>query len=734
MGVTRRAFLIGGASVLGGGVFALRWLHSRAGDAAERQTARDNAGGFSGWLRIDADDTITVFVPHIDFGQGSQTALALMLVDELDGDWSRVRVEHAPADSAFANTALAKGFVSGSFPIPVALTGTADAAFSLVARQIHLQTTGGSTAVRMTGQFGMRVIGAAAREALLATAAARWNVPVRELSAAKSVITHGSSRRTVRYGELASEAGARALAAAPTLKARAAFTLIGTSPPRLDIPPKVTGAAQYGIDLALPNMRVATIQAAPVHGGTLTSVDPAPAMAVRGVEKVITLPNAVAVVASGYWPALQGLRALRPVFTDGGHGAVSTASIFAAHDAARATGTPAKTIAEGDVEAAFASAGAAVHQAAYRVPFLQQAQMEPLALVAQHVNGRLELWGGLQDPIAARYIAAKEAGLDVEQVTFHPMIMGGGFGRRFPMYCSIIGQTVQLAMQLPYPVKLIWSREEDVMQGAYRPQVSTVMKGLVRNGRIVAWQHAYAQGRDAGAEARPIYDIPAISVQQYEHATHLTYGFWRSVDASQHGFFNESFVDELAHTAGQDPYQFRRANLTPGSRQLRVLDDAATRAGWGQPLPAGVGRGIAIVESFGTIVAHVIEASARADGRPVVHRVTTSVDCGLVVDPRNATAQIEGAIIMGLSAAIGEAITVERGAVVQRNFTQYPILQMAGAPATIAVRFLDCDAPVGGLGEPGLPPVAPALANALFAATGTRMRQLPIISALTPRA
>jgi isoquinoline 1-oxidoreductase subunit beta len=727
MRVTRRAFLLGGASVLGGGVFALRWLHSRAADAAERLTTGAGEGSFAGWLKIGADDTITVYSPHIDFGQGTHTALAQMLADELDADWSRVRVEQAPAESAFANTALGKGFTIGDFPIPAALTGTVDAAFSMVARRIHLQTTGGSTAIRFTGQYGMRVIGAAARQALLTTAAARLGVPAGELVAAKSIITHTPTGKTLRYGELAADAGARAMSAAPTLKTREQFTLIGKAIDRFDIPGKVDGSAKYGIDLKLPDMRVATIHASPVHGGTLTSVDPAPAMAVEGVERVIRLPNAVAVVGRGYWPALQGLRALRPVFADGGAATVTTASIFAAQDAARATKKPAHTIDVGNVDRALAEPGVQLIEARYQVPFLQQAQMEPLALTAHLQNGTLHLWGGLQDPIAARFIAAEAAGLDPDNVVFHTTIMGGGFGRRFPAACTIIGQVVAIAMQVPYPVKLIWSREEDVAQGSYRPQVSAVLRAAVSSSKqVTAWQSAYVQGGDAGGEARTPYLFPNLSLQHFSHASHVITGPWRSVDASQHGFFNESFVDEVAHAAGIDPYQFRRRHLANGSPHQKVLDEAALRAGWNTPLSVGRGRGIAIVESFGTIVAEVVEASLGDNGKPIVHRVTAVVDCGTVVDPRNAEAQVQGAILMGLSAAIGEAITIENGAVVQRNFHQYPILGMAATPPVIAVHFLTSDRPIGGLGEPGLPPAAPALANALFAATGRRIRELPI--------
>jgi isoquinoline 1-oxidoreductase beta subunit len=480
------------------------------------------------------------------------------------------------------------------------------------------------------------------------------------------------------------------------------------------------------MDFAIPDMRVATIQAAPVRGGKLTSVDTAIALAIKGVEKVIKLDDAVAVVAKGYWPAISGLRALAPSFSDGGHAGISTASIFKAHDALIAKGEADGEAGEGDVQAGL---GDKPIEAKYQVPFLHHAMMEPFALTAQFKDGKLDIWGGMQDPLATKMMAVEVSGLDADNVTFHPMIIGGSFGRRLPMYMEIVRQVTQLAMQLPYPVKLIWSREEEVAQGAYRPQSSAVLTAsLTEKKRIAAYRNDYAQPESAEDETVFPYTLPAVSRRHFAHVSNQNTGAWRSVNSTQQGFYNESFMDELAHAAGEDPVIFRRNHLKADSRHLRVLDEVAARSGWNTPLPAGRGRGVALVESFKTIVAHVVEASVGEDGVPKLHKVTTVVDAGSIVNPDAAMAQIEGGTIMGLSSAIGEAITLEKGKVQQSNLNDYLLLTMAQSPLVQDIHFLNSGAPMGGIGEPGVPPAAPALANALFAATGKRIRNLPIMT------
>jgi isoquinoline 1-oxidoreductase subunit beta len=717
-GVKRRAFLIGGVAMAGAGMFGVWFTDRGQRNTAVSLTTKDGEGSFLGWVKIAADDVVTIYSPHIDFGQGSQTALAQMVANELDADWAKIRVENAPADPAFANVALARAFVGEMSGRPGVIDAMPASLMSMITRSQNVQTTGGSSAVRFTGQKGMRTVGAAAREAIVAEAAARLNVPTSELTTANGVVSHTKSGKTLRYGELAEAAAKRSLATEPKLKERAAYTFIGKDTARLDIPSKVDGSAVYGIDMTLPDMRVATIIMAPVRGGKLEAVDPKPALAVAGVEKVINLESAVVVVAKGYWQALKGAKALTPKFSDGGHGALTTASIYAEQDKLNNAG-----------ESLVAPAGGKLVTAGYKAPFLHQAMMEPFAMVGHANDGRLDVWGGLQDPLAARMMLADAAGLSADNVMFHPMIMGGGFGRRFPPYSQIVEQIAKVATQLPYPVKLIWSREQDVSQGAYRPQVAARLQAtLGTDGKIAAWWSDYAQFDDAAKEGDVPYEIADKKHRHHKYISNQVNAFWRSVNASQHGYFNEAFMDEMAAAAGKDPFAFRQAHL-PAGRHRTVLETVAQRAGWGTPLSPGTGRGIALVESFGTIVAHVVEASMGKDGRPKVGKVWAVVDCGTTVNPRNARAQIEGGIIMGLSSAIGEQITIDKGAVTQTNFDTYPVMHMAETPTAIDVHFIESGATMGGIGEPGLPPATPALVNALASVTGKRVRQLPIVSA-----
>jgi isoquinoline 1-oxidoreductase subunit beta len=725
-GVKRRAFLIGGAALVGAGAFGTYFLDRSAFSRAKELTSTGKEGSFLTWLTIGEDDTVTLYSPHTDIGQGSGTGLAQMLAEELDADWNEVKLVSAPAEKPFANVGLGRGFLAEMSGQPGLIEGMPTAILSMIARSMNLQVTGGSSALRFTGQQTMQKVGAAARLALMETAASRLSVPMSELTTANSKVIHAKSGKALRFGELAIEAAGRSLNSNPTLKDSKNYTLIGKPIARIDIPAKVNGTAQYGMDFSLPNMRTATVTAAPVRGGKLISLDPAPAMAVKGVEKVIKLDDAVIVVAKGYWAALTGLRALSPKFSDGGHGALSTASIFAAHDALIKTGKADGEDGAGDPASVLAQAGTTLVGAKYQLPFLHHAMMEPFALTAHFENGKLNLWGGMQDPLATKMAAVEVSGLSAENVTFHPMAIGGSFGRRLPQYMEIVGQVTRVAMQLAYPVKIIWAREEEVSQGAYRPQSSAQLKGAIgKDGKIAAWQNDYAQPESAESETSFIYDLPVVARRHFAHVSNQTVGAWRSVNSTQQGFYNESFIDELAHNAGADPVAFRAKHLRAGSRHLAVLNEVAKRSAWGTPLPAGVGRGVAIVESFKTIVAHVVEASLKEDGTPKVHRVFTVVDCGTTVNPQAATAQIEGGTIMGLSSAIGEAITLEKGAVQQSNFGDYPILKLADTPVH-DIHFIESGAFMGGIGEPGVPPAAPALANALFAATGKRIRNLPI--------
>lgn len=726
-GVKRRIFLMGSALVVGGGLFGVWFTDSSAKAKAKSLTVGEGEHGFQTWMKIAEDDSVTLYSPHIDFGQGSQTALGQMLADELDAAWDKVKIEQAPADLAFANVALAKGFLPSM--AGETLAGLLpDAVIGIMARSMPLMITGGSSAIRFTGELAMRKTGAAVRMALIEEAADQLGVPASELTAADSKVTHAKSGKSLRYGELAAGAAARSLSGDPVLKTRDQWKLIGKPIVRRDIPAKVDGSAVYGIDFSLPEMRVATIAAAPVRGGKLESVDDAPALAVKGVEKVVKLPDAVIVIAKGYWQAQKGLAALAPKFSDGGHAAVSTPAIYGAQAKLIAGGKADNEGGAGDVDAAFGAAGAKLVEAEYRVPFLHHAMMEPFALTGHFKDGTLHLWGGMQDPLTTRTKAAKAAGIDVDNVVFTPMIMGGGFGRRFPDLVEIIEQVAVLAKQVPYPVKLIWSREEEVRHGTYRPQSLAKLKGSLKDGKIAGLRIDYAQSGNAEGEVPFIYNLPATSRRHFAYQSNQIDGPWRSVNATQLGFYTESFMDELAAAAGEDPYQFRRKYLPEGSRHLAVLDMVAKRAGWGSPLPEGVGRGIAIVESFGTVVAEVVEAGVKEDGSPKVLKAWAVVDCGTTVNPLNAESQIMGGMIMGLSSAIGEKVTLDKGAVVESNFADYPILKLADAPPAVDVHFIESGAKTGGIGEPGLPPASPALANALAAATGKRIRNLPMLT------
>jgi len=728
----RRTFILGGTAVAAGGlVLGYRAWSSGFEAQAARLTAGDGGRLIAGWVRIGADDAVTVYVPHVDMGQGTHTALAMMLAEELDADWSKVRAERAPGEKAFANRFLAQGWVLQGLELPRFLDTPVQTGFTAAARFINLQITGGSTAVRFTGQGGMRIVGAAARLMLIEAAARRWGVDAGELATRDGIVTHAKSGRAARYGELAAEAAGLSVPASPPLKPRAAYRLIGTSVPRFDIPAKVTGAPLYASDIRLPGMRYAAVMAPPVHGGRLVSVDPAPARAVKGVEQVVSYDDGIGVIAGSWWQARKALAALKPVFSDGGGGAASSAGLSAEHERAL-SGAEGKTVhSDGDADATLKQTGLRVLEATYHVPFLHHAAMEPMNATAQVKDGRLTVWSGEQDALGAKMKLVALSGLAAENVTLHALPVGGSFGRRVAAGGRHLDQVLRLARAAaPHPVQMIWSREEDFTQGSYRPQVaSRIRAALAADGKPIAWSQAFIETPGINEAFRLPYRIPNQSIRAVPVPTHVTQGSWRSVAHTQHGFYTETFIDELAQAAGRDPFEYRRDLLPPGSRHVKVLETAAGKAGWGKPLPAGRGRGIALVESFGTVVAQVVEASMEG-GAPKVHRVVAAVDCGDVCHPDTATQQVEGAIVMGLGAAIAERITIENGAVRQTNFPDYAIATMASTPPAIEVHFLRSDGPWGGLGEPGMPPVAPALANALFAATGKRARSLPLMQAV----
>jgi isoquinoline 1-oxidoreductase beta subunit len=716
---TRRAF-IGAGTVAGGGlvlgvggvVFApnrLKYLP---------EGAEPGDGHLTTWIKITPDNRTTVLIPHCEMGQGALTGLGMLLAEELDADWSLVDVRQAPAEDVYANGYIIHAFLEEmGFATPGWLSRALDFGAFKMADIFGIMTTGGSTSTRGTGAFGMRLAGASARAMLLEAGAQRFGVPVEELSAGASRVTHASSGRSATYGELVGVAGTLGLPRRPRLKSREEYRLVGTSQPRADIPGKVVGEAQYGMDVVVPDMLYAAIMRAPIPGGQLTRVDQAPALAVAGVRQVVTLADAVAVVADGYWQAQQGLNALAPEFTDAGVGSVDSDAIFGMH----ASALDAEPI-EATLE------GARAVTAEYRVPYLAHATMEPMCATARVADGRCEVWAGTQDPLNTRGAAARAAGLDAENVTIHNQQLGGGFGRRLPGTYDYVEQAVQVAAALsPRAVKLIWSREEDMRHGYYRPCVLARFRGtLDARGRPLLWASRFTGSRfgDVGA-ATPRYAVEEADVRAVAPPAHLRTGAWRSVASSQHGFFVESFVDELANAAGRDPFEYRRDLLEHEPRHRAVLERAAEMASWGTAPPAGRARGIAIVESFGSIVAQVAEVGVDSNLGIRVYRVDAAVDCGLVVNPQQAEAQVQGGVIFGLSAALYHEITVRDGAVVQRNFPEYDMVRLANAPE-VNVSFVDSGAAIGGLGEPGVPPIAPAVANALFALTGRRQRTLPL--------
>ena len=709
---TRRAF-IGAGTVAGGGLVLgvvgaaiAPSRHSVVSDDA------DEKGELNTWITVTPDNLVTVLVPHCEMGQGSQTALAMMAAEEMDADWSLVRISEAPALDAYANAYLVHALAGGSIPGP--LVRAFDYGTYRLVRWYGLQPTGGSTAVRGTGHYGMSVAGAAARAMLIDAAAARFGVRAAECQAQASRVHHAASGKSASFGELAAAAAKLPVPSRPALKNPDTYTIRRTARLRPDIRGKVDGSAVYGVDFTLPGMLYAAVTIAPVQGGKLVSVDASPAQTWPGVKRIIKLEEAVVVVADSYWRARRALDALDPKFDDAGHGGVSSESIFAAFD--RALGAPPE----------MPAGAASTITADYRVPFLAHATMEPMACTARVEGERAEVWAGVQDPLNARSTAAKAIGLDPAQVRFTNLALGGGFGRRLPFYLDFIdlGARIGKAMS-PAPVKMIWSRETDMQHGYYRPAGMARWAGaLDGNGTPTAVTCHYAGGGDGEATFLP-YAIAGKGSAARDAKHPIRLGAWRSVLNSQHGFFKESFIDELAHAAKKDPYRFRRDLLNDAPRFAAVLDRVAAMSGWTTPLPEGEGRGIALVESFGTIVGEVAHVSVSRDGQLKVKQVYAAVDCGDVVNTDTAAAQVEGGIVFGLSAAMAGEITIAKGAVVESNFHDYRMIYLADAPL-IAVEFIRSSAHLGGLGEPGVPPIAPAVTNAIFAATGLRVRALPI--------
>lgn len=703
-GLTRRQFLksvsVGGAAL----VIAVQWPRELLAAGGEAAAVGAGAPEFapSVFLRIDAGGAVTVTVARSELGQGARTVVPMLVAEELEADWSLVRVEPAVAHP----------------------------------ERYGPMTTGGSSTVR-GGWDPLRKAGAAAREMLRQAAAERWGVALGECRAEKGAVVHGPSGRTLPYGELVGEASRLPVPQDPPLKERRDWRVIGTSPARLDTPEKVRGAAKFGIDQERPGMLVAAVDRCPVFGGKARAWDAAAALAVPGVRAVQAISTGVAVLADSTWAAWRGREALRTAWDEGPHAALSSETIRAQLDAAAATGG--KLVRQdGDADAALGAAARRL-EADYEVPFLAHAALEPMNCLADVRADLAEVWAPSQAPQWAQQAVAGVTGLPLDKVAIHTTLSGGAFGRR--LMFDFAAEAAELSQAAKAPVKVVWTREQDMARDYYRPvSLHRMTAGLDAAGRLTAWRHLVVAPSivaqnfpDAPADEEPDavdgaigwpYDVPNVQVAYARVDTPVPIGWWRSVYNTQTAFANECFLDEIAAAAGVDPLELRRSLLPAGGRHRAVLERAAEAAGWGSPAPAGRARGLAVHESFGSICAQVAEVSV-ARGEVRAHRFVCALDCGVAVHPDQIAAQVEGCVALALSAALHGEITLENGRVRQRNYDDCPIVTLDVMPE-VEVHLIAQQPRPGGVGEPPLPPVFPALCNAVFAATGQRVRRLPI--------
>ena len=657
------------------------------------------------WLRIDPSGTVTVTVAKSEMGQGVLTSLPMIVAEELDADWSHMRYEQAIADDKYGSMG-----------------------------------TGGSRSVR-GGWQTLREAGAAARMMLVAAAARQWEVDSSACTTESGVVHHRASGRSVSYGEIAGKASGMTLPAKVALKDPKDFRIIGRRTQKLDTPVKVDGSGKFGIDVRLPGMLYATVVHSPVFGAAVKSFNPAKAKAIPGVKEVVKIETGVAVIARSTWEAFQGRDALEIIWDEGDGALASSATI--ARSLLEASTRPG-VVAEktGDPAAALASAAVKI-EAAYDAPFVPHATMEPMNCTAAVRKDSCEIWAPTQVPQGAQHEAASVLGIPVSSVTVHTTLLGGGFGRR--LQSDFVRDAVLCSKAAGAPVKMTWTREEDMQHDFYRPVSRHILAGGVdASGKAIVLTHkvvapsmgdqrqpgSLKDGLDRGAvegAVKSVYGIPNFLVEYVLARTPVPIGAWRSVFPSQTVFALECFIDELAAAAGKDPLAFRLALTENTPRAHGVLELAAEKSGWGQPVPEGVFRGIACGPPafFGSYVAHVAEVSLTAGKKVRLRRIVTAVDCGTAVNPESIEAQMEGAIVYGLSAAMKEEITIERGRVVQGNFDDYPLLTIDEMPK-VEIHIVKSTEPPDGIGEPGLPPIAPAVANAVSAATGKRIRSLPI--------
>jgi isoquinoline 1-oxidoreductase beta subunit len=711
--VGRREFLKTTAAITGG--LCIAAYVPELGPGA-RELAAAGAGVFApnAFVRIAPDDTVTVIVNHSEMGQGIYTSLPMLLNEELEADWSKIKVEAAPVDAAYNHTVFG------------------------------VQMTGGSTTTPSEWER-FRKMGAMARLLLVDAAAQKWNVSAASCHVAKGVVIHTASGKKATYGSLADPASQLKPPQNIPLKDPKQFTLVGKPTRRLDTPSKTNGTAQFGLDVKVPGMLFAVVSRPPTFGGKVSSIDSADALKVPGVRAVEQIPSGVAVIADRFWAAKLGRDKLKVSWNHGENAALSTAKMTEEFSKLSATpGNIAKKV--GDPATALAGAAKTI-TAEYDVPYLAHAMMEPLNCVVDLRADSCELWTGTQFETIDRANAAKVAGLAPEKVKINTTLLGGGFGRRANPASDFVVEAVHVAKIAKAPVKVVWTREDDLSGGWYRPKWhDRFTAGLDVQGNPVVWTHTIVGQSimagtpfemlikngidDASVEgaADILYGIPNLQVELHSPKIGVPVQWWRSVGHSHTGFSTEGFLDEVTHAGKKDPYQLRRKLLAKEPRMLATLNLVAEKAGWGKPLPKGIGRGIATHFSFDSYVAQVVEASVEKNGNVKVHRVVCAVDCGRTVNPDIVKAQMEGGIIFGLTAALKTEITLENGRVQQTNFHDYQMLRMFESP-TIEVHIVPSEANPTGVGEPSVPPVAPALTNAIFAATGKRIRRLPIRTA-----
>ncbi|MDP3520138.1 MAG: molybdopterin-dependent oxidoreductase [Hydrogenophaga sp.] len=761
--VSRRGLLLGGAGaagllLVGWGVVPPRSRQGKPEFWNVGEGLGDGEVALNGWIKVMADGSVALAMPRSEMGQGVHTALAMLVAEELDIPLGRVQVVQAGADKIYGNVAM---FVA-SLPFHPSESEGGNPPFKIraaewlvakVARELGINATGGSSSVADAWE-PVRAAAATARAALLGAAAAQWKLPVAELAIVDGVIEHPSGAKA-HFGELARSASATPPGTV-TLKAHQMFKLLGRPAARIDVPSKVDGSAVFGLDVRLPDMVFAAIRMCPVLGGAPGAFDANTALRLPGVERVVVLPSyagstaGVAVVATGYWPAQQAVRALNIEWRDPVGPLADSEAIRQHLLEAVKTDSGFEFYSKGDVAATERGAPKVV-EAVYQAPYLAHATLEPMNCTAQVGADGVRLWVPTQVPQMAAALAARVAGVPVEKVHVTVTQLGGGFGRRLEV--DVVGQAVRIAMECGgRPVQLIWSREEDFTHDFFRPMQAARLRaslsdqGEVRSLAVVSAGDAITPrwlSRGLPALAGPV-DTPdkttaeglfdqayGVSHQSMRHvATRhaVPVGFWRSVGHSHNAFFMESFVDELAVAAGADAVEFRRRLLAHAPRHLAVLNLAAEHSQWGQPLAPGRARGVALHESFGSIVAQVAEVSVTIDGVRV-HRVTCAIDCGQVINPETVAQQMEGSVVFALTAALYGGVHIEKGEVKGATFGDHRLLSLAHAPE-VSTHTVPSHRPPGGVGEPGVPPLAPAVANALASLTGQRLRRLPLVEKL----